>query len=820
MPTTLSNPQRLAAITASDLLDTGAIPALDRVVRTAARLLDVPVAQLNVITADRQIPVSHVGGQAWGRAVELTHSFCQHAIRTGEPLVIPDAREHPLVSGSPATRESGIVAYLSVPILSPRAAAPIATLCVVDVRPRDWGRHEVDTLADLAAWARSEIELRAAGLRDRTRAEEAMRDSQARLRAIYDGTYEYIGLISPDGTVLDCNRASLEFAGNTRGDVVGKVFWDTPWFAHTPGAPGRVREGVERAARGEFVREELTLRRPSAEPVTFDFSLHPIRGDDGEVLFIVPEGRDITERERALAARRESEARYRLLFETMDEGFCVIEVIFDDHGQPVDYVFLETNPAFVSQTGLVDAVGRRMRELAPAHEAHWFERYGRVARTGENMRFEAPARALGRWYEVYAYSVGAPGEWKVAVLFRDATQSRAAADERERLLAELKVERARLYQVFDRAPSFIVAFRGPDQVYEFVNDSYYQLVGHREVIGKPLLEAIPEIRGQGFKELLDQVRETGEPWVGHEAPVELQRTPGAPLETRYLDMVFQALTDADGTRSGVVAHGSDVTEQVRARREVERLLADSERARGEAEAARAEAEAANRGKAEFLATMSHELRTPLNAIGGYAELLEMGIRGAVTPEQREDLHRIQQSQRHLLGLINEVLNYAKLETGSVRYNLEAVPLREALAAAESLVAPQARAKGITLAVAECGGALAALADAEKLRQVLVNLAGNAVKFTDRGGRVDIVAGRRGREVAVQVRDTGIGIPPDKVESIFDPFVQVRSDLTRPHEGTGLGLAISRDLARGMGGNLGVESTPGVGSTFTLTLPAA
>src|SRR5206468_2296434 len=120
------------------------------------------------------------------------------------------------------------------------------------------------------------------------------------------------------------------------------------------------------------------------------------------------------------------------------------------------------------------------------------------------------------------------------------------------------------------APSFIVGFRGPDQVYEFVNEAYYQLIGHRDVLGKPLFEAVPEIRPQGFKELLDHVRETGEPWVGRETPVELQRTPGAPLEIRYLDMVFQALTEADGTRSGVVAHGSDIAEQVLARREVER----------------------------------------------------------------------------------------------------------------------------------------------------------------------------------------------------------------------------------------------------------
>ncbi|HEX5872496.1 MAG TPA: GAF domain-containing sensor histidine kinase, partial [Longimicrobium sp.] len=237
-------------------------------------------------------------------------------------------------------------------------------------------------------------------------------------------------------------------------------------------------------------------------------------------------------------------------------------------------------------------------------------------------------------------------------------------------------------------------------------------------------------------------------------------------------------------------------------------------------AARAEAERANRAKSEFLAVMSHELRTPLNAIGGYAELMEMGIRGPVTPEQREDLRRVQTSQRHLLGLINEVLNYAKLETGTVQYDIGPVRILDVLAGVEALVAPQAQAKELALAIVPCPPALAVCADAEKVRQILVNLLSNAVKFTDRGGRVELTCEPAGRNVHVRVRDTGIGIPADQLERIFEPFVQVRADLTRTAEGTGLGLAISRDLARGMDGDLAAESTLGDGSTFTLTLPAA
>ncbi|MDQ3244695.1 MAG: ATP-binding protein, partial [Gemmatimonadota bacterium] len=166
------------------------------------------------------------------------------------------------------------------------------------------------------------------------------------------------------------------------------------------------------------------------------------------------------------------------------------------------------------------------------------------------------------------------------------------------------------------------------------------------------------------------------------------------------------------------------------------------------------------------------------------------------------------------------LNYAKLETGTVHFDAEDISVCEAVVAAESLVAPQARVKGVTLISGDCPGSLIVRADAEKLRQILVNLLSNAVKFTSAGGQIEISCAMQDAVGLIRVRDTGIGIPSDKLEAIFDPFVQVRADLTRPHEGTGLGLAISRDLARGMGGDLRVQSEQGSGSTFIVALPLA
>ncbi|HEU0054935.1 MAG TPA: PAS domain S-box protein [Longimicrobium sp.] len=234
--------------------------------------------------------------------------------------------------------------------------------------------------------------------------------------------------------------------------------------------------------------------------------------------------------------------------------------------------------------------------------------------------------------------------------------------------------------------------------------------------------------------------------------------------------------------------------------------------------ARAEAEAANRAKFDFLTTMSHELRTPLNAIAGYVELLELEIRGPLTDAQRQDLERIHRSQKHLLGLINDVLNFARIETGHVHFDVRDVPLHDALGEVEPLISPQVRSKGLAYEFVPLDPAVTVRADGEKVRQIVLNLLSNAVKFTAPGGRITLEARAVDAIVEVRVRDTGIGIPADKLTTIFEPFVQVNAGYTRTQEGTGLGLAISRDLARAMGGELVAESVEGEGSVFILTLP--
>jgi PAS domain S-box-containing protein len=277
----------------------------------------------------------------------------------------------------------------------------------------------------------------------------------------------------------------------------------------------------------------------------------------------------------------------------------------------------------------------------------------------------------------------------------------------------------------------------------------------------------------------------------------------------WANVVITALRDDHGTLIGFAKITRDLTERMEAQ---ERAIEDTRRL--------ADVEALSRAKTQFLASMSHELRTPLNAIGGYAELIEMGLGGSVSEQQREYLARIRGSQQHLLQLINDLLNYSRLESGKVTYEQEQVPLPAVIDAVTVMIGPQATGKRITVDTPLCRDDVVAVADRLKVEQIVLNLLTNAVKFTPPSGNVTVACRNGDEQVLVTVADTGPGIPQDRLEDIFEPFVQLGRSLSSGHEGAGLGLAISRDLARAMKGDVTVESTVGKGTTFTVTLPRA
>jgi PAS domain S-box-containing protein len=277
----------------------------------------------------------------------------------------------------------------------------------------------------------------------------------------------------------------------------------------------------------------------------------------------------------------------------------------------------------------------------------------------------------------------------------------------------------------------------------------------------------------------------------------------------WANVVITALRDDHGTLIGFAKITRDLTERMEAQ---ERAIQNARRL--------AEVEALSRAKSQFLASMSHELRTPLNAIGGYTELIEMGLGGSVTEQQREYLARIRSSQQHLLRIINDLLNYSRIESGKLTYEREPVALPAVIEAVSAMIEPQATGKGITLVQPQCPNDLLAIGDRLKIEQIVLNLLSNAVKFTPSKGRVTVACHQSEDRAMITVRDTGPGVPRDRVDDIFEPFVQLGRSLSTGPEGTGLGLAISRDLARAMGGDVTLETEPGVGSVFTLSLPKA
>lgn len=416
-----------------------------------------------------------------------------------------------------------------------------------------------------------------------------------------------------------------------------------------------------------------------ATEVFVDFVYQPI-AEDGKVSGILVQGQDVTElkhlagqREAAEAALRATAERYSALFSSIDQGFCLMQLMFDERDEPYDYRFLEANESFERQTGLRNALGRTARELVPTLDDSWFRLYGQVAKTGEATRFENHAPAMERWFDVYASRVGPAALRQVALVFKDITDRKAAEAERQQLLE---------------------------------------------------------------------------------------------LES----------------------------------------------------AARERAEAAGRMKDEFLATLSHELRTPLNAILGWSHLLRSG-----TLDQEKSTRAIETIERNARAqaqLIDDLLDVNRILAGKLRLNVEPLDVRTVVEAALETTRPTADAKEVRLQTALDSGC-SVMGDPGRLQQVVWNILTNAIKFTPRGGRVQVTLECRDSSARLTIADTGRGIDPRFLPHVFERFRQQDGGVTRSHGGLGLGLSIVRQLVEMHSGTVSADSEgEGHGATFVVQLPQA
>lgn len=527
---------------------------------------------------------------------------------------------------------------------------------------------------------------------------------------------------------------------------------------------------------------------------------------------------------------------YRELFNSIDVGLCVIELIFDAEERPVDYQFIEVNKAFSIATGLTQVVGRMIRDLAPDHEQHWFDIYGRVAITGKPIRFEQEARALERWFSVYAFRIGGPESRKIAVLFEDIT-TRKRGDLRRNFLVELSGALAPLrdeesiirttVQMLGRLLDvdrcyFVESLPDEDRLTMLEN---YVRPGTQSIAGEITLTQFggmdwwDELAKGNFA--VDDI--TTHPLTKAGAPAYLALNVHAYLVQPFKEggrrTVILAVTESHPRAwnsdelklvEDVAARVWPLVERVRSERALAAAHAELERRVVERTAKLQETISELEG---YSYSISHDLRAPLRAMQTYASIVMDDHAAGIAPEGREFLRRIMTAAERMDRLIRDVLVFSRVARGEMPTErielgsfisgvLESYPGLGASRAEIEVVAPLIPVSANPAALTQC----------------VSNLLGNAIKFTAAGvkPRIRIWSEARGDRVRIFFRDNGVGIAPEVQAKIFGMFYQV--DPTR--EGTGVGLAVVRKAAERMGGAVGLTSNPDEGSMFWLELPSA
>ncbi len=559
------------------------------------------------------------------------------------------------------------------------------------------------------------------------------------------------------------------------------------------------------------------------EETYFTFTFSALRDDDGNIAGILQPVFEVTE---SVLADRRAETLRRLVPEPPSMASPVDEALAALAGNPNDLPFVRiwlwnAESARLDPAGHLDtpeaALGNEdVGGLAAAADATWTDRTARFVDA-------LPAVAAGRTRGALVLPLeGSPGAAVRGVIafgvsrqlhfddryrkFLDLVARHVASSLQHAEAAEA-AERQRQYldELFMRAPAGIAVLAGPDHVVELSNPAYDVFTGHRDLVGKRLLDALPELAGQPFPAILDEVWRTGVPYVGSEAPALLRRgTQGEP-EQAYFNFVYQPLRDERGVMTGIMVFASEVTEQVNARRSIEHL----------ADELRAE----HRRKDDFLAMLAHELRNPLAPISAAAEVLRLGH--ASDPRLHRTSEIVTRQVRHMAMLIDDLLEASRVTRGLVTVERHDEDLRDIVAAAVEQVTPQIDGRRHRLSVTVPDRPVRVSGDRKRLVQALANLLDNAAKYTPEGGRVELALACESGDATIFVRDNGVGVPPEMRERIFELFVQGQRSVDREQGGLGIGLALARRLVELHGGSLVCTGTDaGRGSAFRMRLPLA
>jgi PAS domain S-box-containing protein len=598
------------------------------------------------------------------------------------------------------------------------------------------------------------------------RVEEALRESERRFRAIFDGSFQFIGLLSPDGTVLEANQTVLNFAGVQASAVVGRPLWETPGWAISPETQEQLKKTIAKAATGEFVRYEVDLTGAGDTVVTIDFSLKPFKDETGQVVLLIPEGRDITQRKQAEAARRSSEQRFRQLAENIHEVFWMSSLDSSE--------ILYVSPAYEKIWGRtceslyqdplswVDTIHPqdRQRAIAAFHkqsQEDYHQEY-RIVRPDGSIRWIRdrvfPIRdEQGRVYRFAGIAEDITDRKQATSQLHRQTQQRQLFAEitlkirqslqLEAILQTTVTEVQRILQV-DRVLIFELMFDGSGIVVtETVAPEWPAIAGQKiddPCFAQLYLEEYRQGRICAVDDLLQaQVKACHVEMLQQFGVRANLVVPILQRETLWGLLIAHQCNAPRQWQNFEIELLRQLADQVGIALAQSQLLENETTTKQQLaqqnlylEQARLEAEAANRAKSEFLANMSHELRTPLHGILGYAQILQR--ESNLTPNQQHGLEIIERSGEHLLTLLNDILDLSKIEAQKMEISLSDFQFPRFLDSIIEIVRIRAEQKNISFSYQRLSQLPCCVrGDERRLRQVLINLLGNAIKFTDKGG---------------------------------------------------------------------------------------
>ena len=628
---------------------------------------------------------------------------------------------------------------------------------------------------------------------DRKRSEVEVRQSESQLRRVLDNLFSFVGVMTPDGTLIEANRTALEAASLSAADVLGKSFPDAYWWAYDPEIQAQLWAAIRQAAAGETVRYDVQIRLAEDQFMVIDFCLAPLLYDSGEVEFLIPSGIDITDRVRAKEALQQSEEFKKRVLESSNDCIKVLDL---------DAQLLYMNAGGM---GLLE-----IDDLAPHINSEWLcfwegehrqsaEAAFTVAKSGEIGKFQGfcpTFKGKPKWWDVVVTPVRDSAGQVVQILStaRDVT-------ERKRTEEELRQKNAILDVINESAPTPIFVKDRQGRII-YANPATLAALGKTaaEVIGRydSDLSSSPKDAAR-LMENDQRIMASGQMEVVEESPNGIQTFLGTKAPYR----------NEAGEVIGLIWILNDITDRVQIERDRERILQQKQ-------AALAESERVNRIKDEFLAILSHELRSPLNPILGWTKLLQ--TRKLDEPKTIAALATIERNAKAQCQLIDDLLDMARVLRGKLSLNMAPVDLLLVIESAIDTVQTAAIAKSIQIHpvlsdIRQVSG------DAVRLQQIVWNLLTNAVKFTPSGGRIDIWLEQIDNQAQIIITDTGKGISPDFLPHIFESFRQEDASVTRKHGGLGLGMAIVYQLVEAHGGTVTADSLgDGKGATFTVRLP--